>query len=278
MRASVVLLLLVVCLFGQAPTDVFEKAPPSVDQALRARVAKFFEAHVSGKFRLAEEVVAEDSKDSFYNAEKRRYFSFEILSIQYSDNYTKATVVTQVEVDWQVPSVGKVRVKPPLKSHWRVDQGEWWYYVPVQKEWETPFGTMRPGPDAGSGQAPAPPGRRPTVSDVQAVLNQIEVAKTEVLLKSDEKSEDSIEIRNRMPGSITVRLDAPFMTGLSVTLDKETLQSGETARLRIAYAPPDLQPKTEKQLTLTFEPTGKVVPVRLTFTKPPALPKQSLIK
>ena len=52
------------------PTDIFEKAPPEVDNALRERVSKFFQAHVDGKFRLAEEVIAEDSKDFFYNMEK----------------------------------------------------------------------------------------------------------------------------------------------------------------------------------------------------------------
>ena len=66
------------------PTDVFEKAPPQIDDALRENVAKFFKAHVDGKFRQAEEVIAEDSKDFFYNMEKQRYFSFEIVRINYS--------------------------------------------------------------------------------------------------------------------------------------------------------------------------------------------------
>ena len=88
------------------PTDVFEKAPPQVDEALRQNVAKFYQAHVDGKFRNAEAVIAEDSKDTFYNLEKQRYFSFEIVRINYSENFTKAAVVTGVEVEWRTPRTG----------------------------------------------------------------------------------------------------------------------------------------------------------------------------
>ena len=76
------------------PTDVFEKAPPDVDNALRERVAKFFQAHIEGKFRQAEAVIAEDSKDFYYNMEKQRYLGFEIVRINYSENFTKAAALS----------------------------------------------------------------------------------------------------------------------------------------------------------------------------------------
>src|SRR4051794_29683377 len=82
-------------------TDVFEKAPPAIDQALRARVAIFFQAHVDAKYRRAEEVIAEDSKDFFYNMEKTHYLGFDIVRINYSENFTKATVVTGVDMEWR---------------------------------------------------------------------------------------------------------------------------------------------------------------------------------
>src|SRR5215203_3723879 len=135
-------------LVGQTQaTDVFDKAPPELDNALRARVAKFFQAHVDAKFRQAEEVIAEDSKDFFYNMEKQKYFGFEIVRINYSENFTKATVVTGVEVEWRSPRVGVMRVKPPLTSLWKLENGQWYWYVVPQKDWDTPWGRMNPGPD-----------------------------------------------------------------------------------------------------------------------------------
>ena len=108
MRTAFLSALGAVCLFGQAATDLFQKAPPAVDEALRARISKFFQAHIDGKFRQAEVLVAEDSKDFFYSANKPKYLGFEIKEIAYSENFTKAkaTVVTQMIV--MVPGfVGK---------------------------------------------------------------------------------------------------------------------------------------------------------------------------
>src|SRR5262245_42218997 len=121
------------------PTDVFEKAPPQVDNALRERVAKFFQAHIEGKFRQAEAVIAEGSKDFYYNTEKQRYLGFEIVRINYSENFSKATVVTNVEVEWRSPRIGMMRVKPPMTSLWKVENGAWCWYVVPQKEWDTPW-------------------------------------------------------------------------------------------------------------------------------------------
>ena len=153
---------------------------------LRESVAKFFNAHVQGKFRQAEEVIAEDSKDFFYNMEKQRYIGFEIIRINYSENFTKATVVTAVEVEWRSPRIGVMRVKPPMTSLWKQENGKWVWYVIPQKDWDTPWGKMQPGPDD------------PTNSkmmqlfkgvDVQTVNNQVSIDRTEMRLSGYEASQ-----------------------------------------------------------------------------------------
>ena len=59
--------MIVSALLAQSPEELFEKAPPHVDQTLRERVKIFYQAHVDGKFRVADTVVHEDSKDAFSN-------------------------------------------------------------------------------------------------------------------------------------------------------------------------------------------------------------------
>ncbi len=81
---------------GQDSGELFRKAPPEVDAALRARISKFYQAHVDGKYRLAEPLVAEDTKDFFYQANKPHYLSFGITRIDYSDNFTKAKATIRV--------------------------------------------------------------------------------------------------------------------------------------------------------------------------------------
>ena len=36
---------------GQDNSELFEKAPPPIDEALRARVTQFYQAYTAGKFR-----------------------------------------------------------------------------------------------------------------------------------------------------------------------------------------------------------------------------------
>jgi hypothetical protein len=250
------------------PTDVFEKAPPDIDSALRERVAKFFQAHVEGKFRLAEEVVAEDSKDFFYNAEKKQYLSFEIVRINYSENFTKATVVTNVEVDWRSPRIGVMRVKPPMTSLWRVDNGSWYWYVVPQKDWDTPFGKMNPGPDN--------PDRLKqlfTGVDVATVTKHVRIDRSELRLSGYQPSGGEATIKNALPGEVRLRLEAPPREGLQITLDKTTLKTGESAKLSVQYNPPNPDPKPAGVVLVHVEPTAQVFRLGLTFDIQPELKK-----
>jgi len=86
-RASLVLLL-VSGLWAQSPADVFNKPPADVDEALRSRIAKFYQAHVDKKFRQADEYVAEDTKDFYYQANKPAYLEFHIDNVLYQVNFT----------------------------------------------------------------------------------------------------------------------------------------------------------------------------------------------
>ena len=57
---------------GQDNSDLFEKAPPPIDEALRARVAQFYHAYTTGKFREAYPLVAEDCRMLFSLHQKTR--------------------------------------------------------------------------------------------------------------------------------------------------------------------------------------------------------------
>ena len=251
------------------PTDVFEKAPPQVDEALRQNVAKFYQAHVDGKFRSAEAVIAEDSKDTFYNLEKQRYFSFEIIRINYTESFTKAQVVTGVEVEWRNSRMGVMRVKPPMTTLWKLENGEWRWYVVPQKDWDTPWGRMNPGPDNSDKAKRAFTGV--SVADVQ---NQINIDKTEIRLSSYQFAKGEAIIGNSLPGEITLRMDAPTRQGLEVKLDKTVLKSGENTKILASYQPVGTEPKPQGEILVHVEPTGQVLRVLLIFDIQPELRKQ----
>lgn len=143
---------------GQQPADLFTKAPPAIDEALRDRISKFFQLQVDGKPRQAEQYVAEESKDYYYEMQKPKYLSFEIRSISYSDEFTKAKAMIAVEMIVNMPGFQNKPMKIPFMTWWKVADGQWFWYVDPDASRITPFGKMNPGASKSDApQAGGPP-------------------------------------------------------------------------------------------------------------------------
>ena len=118
--------------FGQAGTgfggQVFRKAPPHIDEALKARIDTFYNLHMEGKFRQADAIVHEDSKDIFFEAEKVRMRGFKLVTINYEDDFNRAKVVVDLDTEFYFVGFGKMDVHRPLTSTWKRDSGgSWWW-------------------------------------------------------------------------------------------------------------------------------------------------------
>jgi hypothetical protein len=103
--------------------------PPDLDRALRARVSAFYDLLVKHQFRQAEEIVAPDTRDIYYEREKPRYMGFELKSIKYSENFTHAEVVTTIQMpaaNAMLPGIMATLVT----SIWRLIDGAWYWSVP----------------------------------------------------------------------------------------------------------------------------------------------------
>ncbi len=160
MRSLLAATLFASALLAQTPNDADSPAPPAkVDKALRARVTEFLNDHVKGEFRKAEALVAEDTKDDFYNRPKPRYMSCKgISSIRYTDHFKKAYVTalctlpvliqpSDNEVDGQGnPQVPMGPPTVPLPSTWKIEKGKWCFYFDKAQDRATPFGTLAPMP------------------------------------------------------------------------------------------------------------------------------------
>jgi hypothetical protein len=264
--------------FSQStPTDIFQKAPPHIDDALRSRVAQFLQAHVDGKYRVANELVAEDSKDFYFAMEKRRYLGFEIVKIDYADNFTKATVLATVEVNWRPsPRFPNSRVKAPYKMLWKVENSDWFWYTVNTGEWETPFGKMKV-----TGEAPADQ-NDPAAAviaqiknmDGNAILNSVKASKTDISLRCYETSSETVEITNGMPGAISLSTEGSPVAGLEMKLDRVQLQAGETAKLSFHYVPPTKHAKPPAVAVVKVDPLGQRLEFNITFAIPPEIEKQ----
>ena len=123
MHRFALLALCVASAFAQ-PNDPFKPKPPAeVDAALRARLQEFFDLHVKGQFRKAEELVAEESKDYFYTHNKPKYLSCEFTRIDYLEHFTKANALMLCEQYIMVPGFSQTSHEGAHPQH--VETGAW---------------------------------------------------------------------------------------------------------------------------------------------------------
>lgn len=270
-QAAWLTVLFAVCLGGQTAAELFEKAPPEVDEALRSRIRFFFQAHVDGKFREADKVVAEDSKDAFFAAEKTRYRGFEIVRIVYTDKFTRARAVVAVDTDFTAPGIGKMPVKVPLTTLWKLEGGQWWWYVDPNAGKQSPFGPMKAGPEGSSSPFTFSFPSRP--EQAAAMLAKVTVDKTDVRLSSYQPASDEVLIWNQLPGAVSLKLEYNGFPGFEARLEKSELKANEKTRLLLRIEPLDKTPKPTIVLTLRVEPTNQQIPIRVTFAIPPELEK-----
>src|ERR1700722_13379133 len=203
MSRATVVFLLVSGLSAQTPANVFDKAPPEVDAALRERITKFYQAHVDGKARQAEKYVAEDTKDFFFDANKPHYFAFHIDKITYSDDFKKAKAIVMCKQRIMMPGALTDPIDVPTPSTWKEEDGQWYWYVDQSKGFTLPFGLVEQ-PKTGT-QTPQGPPRTLSMTSgpsIQDLRNSVSADKTAVRLSGSSESSDRVTISNKLLGNV----------------------------------------------------------------------------
>jgi hypothetical protein len=260
MLARFTLVFLPLCLLAQEPSAT---PPPEVEHALRERVTQFFQAHVDGAFRKAYELVADDFKDFYFAGNKTRYKSFSIESIRYFDNFTRAKVLLNTEVVWEV-RMQKAVAKVQTPASWKLQDGKWMWYDDPQDRRTMPIlvsGTPGEIPRDPDGTVRLPDDLSPTaiVDAATAQLKATTLDKSEVTLSS-KASSDKVVLHNGAPGFVNLTLEKlPPVPGLTVVLDKTQVGPNGDAAVKIACQP--CTPTEPVTVNLTVEPFGRRFPV-----------------
>ena len=246
------LALFAVVSFAQNADNPFDKPPAEVDKALRERIYEFYHYHVTGEYRKAEAVVAEDTKDFFYSRNKPGYLSFEISKIQYSDNYTRAKAIVLCEQYVMMPGFADKPLKVPTPSTWKLVDDKWYWYVDPESLRETPFGKMTPGP----GGKPLT-GAFPVIPDsAEAFLHQVKADRVSVRLKPGQR--EQVTITNTAPGNMTVSV-AGSLPGVVAKLDRSDLKIGDKAVLTLVAN----ETARSGLLNLKVEQTGEFITIQI---------------
>jgi hypothetical protein len=268
MVSRVALLLLPLLAFGQNQQN--GHAPPAdVDQALRARATEFLQFHVDGNFRKAMNLVAEDTQDYYFAANKIRLVDFKITDIAYNDDYTKAEVTAIITRMWRI-HVEEEKVVVPMVTAWKIEDGKWvWYYDEKSKRRFLSMGESDPE----AIRKMPPVGQMPDLSpeamqkSADKILTQSKVDRTEVTFAVDKKSVEMVTFHNGFPGAVmlTAYIVRP-VPGFTAELKKASLGKGEDAVLVLHYTPTAEAAKGTTQVDLRLQPFDEVFSVAVAFT------------
>jgi hypothetical protein len=262
MRSSIfptaaALLLSIPRIFGQTP-------PPEVDAALRARITKFYQAQIDGKPRLAEPLVAEESKDVFYAMSKPRILGFSIERIDYSENFTQAKASVMVRMHIPIAQLAKDEMSLAIPSLWKIENGEWCWYIDPDVLRTTPFGKMPSSSTEASGPAAVPDEKHAVT--VEELWQKVKADKLFVVLRPSEASTDQVVILNQMPGPVKIQLNFPSVPGLEVVADRLEIPANEKAVVSFHFKPGSGPAPTRPVLgNVAVEPIHSVIPLRVVF-------------
>jgi hypothetical protein len=254
-----------------------QTAPPEIDQALRARVNEFFGYHVSGKFMKALPLVAEDTKEYYFAVQKRRYISYAIGDITYSENFTKATVNVVGKLKMRPrPEFPEIVIDQPMKTNWMIENGNWVWYVNPVIDCPTPMSCGPDGKPRVQTQAAAVDNaiKLPDVSQAsldqqaQKIFKQSNVDKPIVAMASGAATTEHVTFHNGQPGYVRVFLDpGPTVEGFTASVDKNDVGANQDLIVTLHYEPGKVPPPLALTMKLTVQPLNQTFPITVKFAK-----------
>jgi hypothetical protein len=245
-----------------AQQQPFRNAPPEVEKTFRDRVTQFYTHFQQGQFRLAEQMVAEESRDAFYAVNKTRILGFEVQTIEFNSdlNQAKALVACQM----LVPMLGSSTLHVPLQSQWKLIDGEWYIFMDTHQSsgggYNSPAGEMKFNQNAGPGAAPS----SFTPPNLATLKNMYQVSEKRLQFprESTEPVTRTITVSNNAQGDLTVHRETAYLpAGLQVDLQPERIAPGAEGTISFTY-----DSKAGKGAPGAVEVEFLVMPITQTFT------------
>jgi len=251
--------LLVAAAFAQTAPPRAAKPPARVDQALRVRVNEFYTLLKNREYRKAEALVAEDTKDYYYEGSKPEVNNFEILAIEWTDRFTRAKVTTQCAQILAVQGFPPAEVKLRVPTTWRLENGNWYVFVDQSKQLSLVGLPLKPpsGAAPGAASAPAAAGVPREIPQTPGfALGKLQADKQTVHLAPG--TSEQVTFTNGSAGFMQLQLGYP-LSGIEATLDRSSLKQGEKAILTLQAGK---EPKSGIY-SLIVMPTQEVIDIQV---------------
>ena len=229
------------------------KPPARVDKALRERISEFYQLHVNGEFRKAEALVAADTRDFYYTINKPKYLDYEIVSIDYSDHFTRAKAIVKCKEHVMAEGFNGVALPFNIPSNWKLEKGKWYWYVDQKAPVQTPFGMMFP---PGGQATPQPPGMPADMTKGDFVFNQVKADRQSVDLAPGESAQVTFE--NHAAGPMKLEV-LPKIKGIEISFDHAVINAGEKAVMTVKAS----EDAKAIIIPVIIEQTGETIPIQV---------------
>jgi hypothetical protein len=210
-------------------------AAAEAEAALRARAEQFFQLQVDKKYRPAEAMVADDTKDLYYNGNKFNINTFSIQKIEFLDDNTRAKVTIKTQVTRALPGAGIVAFDTVSTNLWKIENGQWVYYIDKAAALDTPFGTVA---TSKGNETPPPTSIASKLAGLSNLQNLVKVDRNSVDLALNGPLQ-TVTVANGLPGGVDLELQSGKIAGLFAELEKKHLEAGEKTVIRFRAAGKD---------------------------------------
>ena len=252
-----------------------DQAPAEVDGALRARVNEFFTMQLNHQFRQAEALVAEDTKDFYYEAKKPNFKSFRIDGIEYSSDLQTAVVTIRGKNDVLFAGAGIVEMDFAERSKWKIENGKWCWYFDKDSLLNTPFGRVKAAPSDGAKPpsdgagpvSPLGPFRSPSAAALRG--GAVQVDRAQIQLDAGNPQPAVINLKNNLPGPVNLTVIDPPQ-GLKISIARPELAAGEATQVTIMPDPNATDRPTT--VLLRAQPVNQIISIAIAWAPGPVSP------
>src|SRR5262249_22402015 len=215
-----------------APAQTVRKPPPAAEEAVRARVDQFYSNFRDGKFRRAEALVAEESKDTFYAISKSKISDYKIESIDFDDSFQTAKVVVICESAG--PHTHGTGMYLPVIGKWKLLDRDW--YLVIEPRTTSPFGPIAKA----DGQEPKSPRRLDHTGafSIEAFKGAFSVAPQKLVFpRQGDPVTQIVSVKNTLPGDLQIEVQGGDLPGLQLDLGNSRVPAKGDAAIQFTYDP-----------------------------------------
>lgn len=234
-----------------------QPAPNPSEAALRARVKQFYQMIVDKHYREAEQIVAPESRDYYYDNEKPRITDFDIQAISWEEGHQKANVTLVSNFKLRTPR-GEYSTKLPYVTHWEFKDGEWWWFFEKESIRPSAFGPMRVNPELAKksginisemiAKGPKPAQFAVTVKADQTAIRM-----------SDASEPKRVTLSSTFPG--TVKLSARVLSGTGFDVELKAGELAVNGKTELVVTRREGQPFQAGHIAVLVNPTSQLLDI-----------------